>query len=62
MKFIKVTGTGIHQEFKCKSHEVIGYPAGTYHKFIMPDGTIFLLNDFGIRTVTVADSADKLDF
>ena len=62
MKFIKVTGTGIHEEFKAKSHEIVALPAGTYHKFVMPDGTIFMLNDFGVRTVTIADSADKLAY
>lgn len=62
MNYVKVTGTGIHLDFKCKSHTILANPAGTYHKFVMPDGTVFYLNDFGVRTITIADSPDKLNF
>jgi hypothetical protein len=40
---------------------VPGLPSGTYHIFELENGATVYLNDFGIRTVTVADSLDKLN-
>ena len=58
--YVRISGTGFSQTWKCVSHEVIGYPAGTYHVFKFEDGSIVYLNDFGIRTVTIADAPEKL--
>jgi hypothetical protein len=58
--FVKITGTGIVQSFQCMSHDMQGLPAGTYHVFEMADGVKMYLNDFGIRTVLIADDPAKL--
>jgi len=58
--YVKIIGTGIMQQFQCVAHSVTGYPAGTYHIFEMPDGSTMYLNDFGIRSVVIADTPDKL--
>lgn len=58
--YIKIIGTGIHVEMEAVAHELLGLPAGTYHKMTLKDGTTFLLNDFGIRSVTLADSPEQL--
>jgi hypothetical protein len=59
--YVRVSGTSINQYFKVLSHEVLGLPAGTYHVFEMENGAKVFLNDFGVRTVTVADDPDKLN-
>lgn len=59
--YVKITGTAINQTFRAVSHEMRGLPAGTYHIFEMEDGTTVYYNDFGVRTVTVADDPKKLD-
>jgi hypothetical protein len=59
--FARIAGGGFHQIIKAKSHEIMGLPAGTYHKFELENGTVVYINDFGIRTVTVADSLENLD-
>lgn len=63
MIYVKVIGNGLNvpSRFQAKSHEVKGYPAGTYHLFIMENGAKFWLNDFGIRSVTTADDPKDLD-
>ena len=58
--YVKISGTGINQSFKALSHELQGLPAGTYHIFELEDGTKVYYNDFGIRTVLIADNPDKL--
>ena len=50
---VHIEGTGIVEDFEAKSHELLGLPAGTYHKFILLDGTEALYNDFGIRFITI---------
>ena len=50
---IRITGTGVNEEFDCVSHELVGLPAGTYHKFTFANGVIAFYNDFGIRCVYV---------
>jgi len=58
--FVRIVGTAINETFKAREHEVVGFPAGTYHKFQMEDGTTVYFNDFGVRSVTIADSLEKL--
>lgn len=48
---VEIKGTGINEEFEALSHEILGLPAGTYHKFEMKNGSTLFVNDFGIRTV-----------
>lgn len=48
-----ITGTGINEALLCISHEVVGYPASTYHKFVYPNGSIILKNDFGVSSVAI---------
>lgn len=50
---VRVLGTGINDSFNALSHEIVGLPAGTYHKFILPNGIEYYLNDFGIRSVAI---------
>jgi hypothetical protein len=59
--YVKITGTGIFQTFKAVSHELRGLPAGSYHVFELPDGTTIYFNDFGVRSVVVADTPEKLN-
>lgn len=59
--FVRIKGTGINESFRCRSHDIISLPAGTYHKFEMESGAITYVNDFGIRSVTIADSVEDLD-
>lgn len=58
--YVKITGTGISEEFAALSHEIVGLPAGTYHKFEMPTGAVTYFNDFGVRTVVIADAPEDL--
>lgn len=58
--YVRVIGTGVDQNFKCLSHEVVGYAANTYHKFTFADDTVVLWNDFGISRIIIADAPDKL--
>lgn len=50
----------MNEVFEVKSHELIANPAGTYHKFVMPNGNEWYLNDFGLRSVIIASSPEKL--
>lgn len=59
--YVKITGTGLNETFQALSHEMIDMRAATYHLFTMPDGTKVYWNDFGIRTIIIADSIDKLN-
>jgi hypothetical protein len=59
--YVKITGTGIFQTFKAVSHELRGLPAGSYHIFVLEDGTEVFYNDFGVRTVVLADNPEKLN-
>lgn len=58
--YIRIIGTGLDQKFKCVSHEVVGLPANTYHKFTYADDTVVWWNDFGVARVIEADSPEKL--
>jgi hypothetical protein len=51
---VKITGTGVNDEFDAVSHEIVGLPAGTYHKFDFVNGVTAYWNDFGIRCVYIA--------
>lgn len=59
--YVKITGTGINQIFRAVSHEINGLPAGTYHVFELEDGTTVFYNDFGIRSIIIADRLEKLN-
>lgn len=59
--YVCIKGQGVYEKFRAASHEVIGLAAGTYHKFILEDGTEVWFNDFGLRTVAIADSMAKLN-
>jgi hypothetical protein len=48
---VTVLGTGINSTFLCRSHEIVPYPASTYHRFIHMDGSEELKNDFGVSSV-----------
>jgi hypothetical protein len=58
--YVKIAGTGIYETIVAKSHEILGQEASTYHLFVLENGTRFYLNDFGIRSLTIADSIDDL--
>lgn len=58
--YVHILGQGINETFRAVSHEVMGFPAGTYHKFVMEDGTDVYFNDFGVRSVKIADRLEKL--
>jgi hypothetical protein len=60
VKTVRIVGTGMNEVFEVKSHELIANPAGTYHKFVMPNGNEWYLNDFGLRSVIIASSPEKL--
>jgi len=59
--FVKILGTGIHEQFRALSHEIVGLPAGTYHKFAMENGSVLYINDFGVRTVAIAGTPEALN-
>lgn len=48
-----VQGTGVNDTLLIASHEIISYPASTYHKFTYPNGVVQLKNDFGVSSVTI---------
>lgn len=50
---ITLTGTGMNQTFLALSHEVVGLPASTYHKFVLENGAIAWKNDFGVSDVII---------
>jgi hypothetical protein len=52
---VTLTGTGINEHFTAVSHELVGLPAGTYHKFTLRGGAVLFYNDSGIRTVLIED-------
>lgn len=58
--YVHIIGQGINKCLKCYSHEVKAYPANTYHVFEMPNGAFLWMNDFGIQSILVADSQEKL--
>ena len=58
---VRITGTGVNEEFDCISHEIVGLPAGTYHKFIFLNGVTALYNDFGIRCLYISTGSLPLN-
>jgi len=50
---IILSGTGIQETLIVKTHEILSYPASTYHKFTYMNGTICLKNDFGVSSLTI---------
>jgi len=59
--FVRILGQSVHENFQAVSHEIVGLPAGTYHKFEMPNGSTVYYNDFGIRSIVIADSLAGLN-
>jgi len=59
--YCRICGTGIDQTLRIFSHEVKSYPSNTYHIFELSNGAVLWLNDFGVKTLTFADSVDKLN-
>lgn len=56
---VVMVGQGFHEEFNAISHEIRGFPGGTYHVFevVGPNGVRQMFyNDFGVRLVQI----DKL--
>ena len=53
---VTMRGQGINEDFDAISHEIKGYPGGTYHVFELANGRLLYYNDFGIRVVQI----DKL--
>ena len=51
---VKVTGTGLNEEFYCASHDIVSYPSSTYHKFTFVNGVVVWKNDFGVSQVIVS--------
>jgi hypothetical protein len=58
--YVRLVGTGIDTSFVCRSHDIIGQPADTFHKFVMEDDVVVLYNNFGISCITIADSPEGL--
>lgn len=59
--FVRLIGTGVDTRFKAITHDIIGMPADTYHKFTLEDGSVVYYNGYGVRTITIADTADGLN-
>ncbi len=50
---IRILGTGLNESILVKSHEIIPYPASTYHKFVFPNDCVILRNDFGVAQLVI---------
>lgn len=48
---VRFQGSSTAEEFDVEKHEILAFPASTYHELTFPDGRVLLVNDFGIRTV-----------
>lgn len=48
-----IVGTGLNERLLIKEHEIVSFPASTYHKFTYPNGVVQLKNDFGVNTITL---------
>ena len=59
--YVKIIGQGIMERVKCVAYEVEAHPATTYHVFTLENGATVKYNDFGVRSLTLADSPEKLD-
>lgn len=59
--YVRIIGTAINETFKAISHEVKAYPSNTYHVFEMENGAVLWFNDFGVRSLSIADSPEALN-
>jgi hypothetical protein len=50
---VQLLGTGVNETFYALSHEIVAYPASTYHKFTYTNGVVVWKNDFGVSQVIV---------
>lgn len=50
---VVMDGTGYHEDFYAYEHEILPYPAGTYHRFLLTNGDTVYYNDFGLRTLFI---------
>jgi hypothetical protein len=50
---MQVLGTGVNEIFYALSHEIVAYPASTYHKFTYTNGVVVFKNDFGVSQVII---------
>lgn len=48
-----LAGTGINETLLLNAHEIIPFPASTYHKLTYPSGIVQYKNDFGVSSVTL---------
>lgn len=46
-------GTGLNEQLLVTSHEIVAFPASTYHKLTYPSGVVQYKNDFGVSAVTL---------
>lgn len=61
--FIKIVGSSMvgPQYIEAAEHELVGLPADTFHKITLKNGTVLYFNNFGVRSVVIADNREKLD-
>lgn len=59
--YVRIVGSGLLLTFRATSHEIMGLPAGTYHKFVFENGTTVYFNDFGVRSVQISDTEEGLN-
>lgn len=57
---VRIQGTGVNETVLVKSHEIIPYPASTYHKFVFPNDCVIYRNDFGVSQVII-DQVEMTD-
>jgi hypothetical protein len=55
---VKIVSSRSHDEFDVISHEIVGFPAGTYHKLVFPGKRTLFLNDFGVVSVGLTMPGD----
>lgn len=54
LHWIVLGGTGLNNEkILISAHEILPFPASTYHKLTYPNGMIQYKNDFGVSSVTL---------
>jgi hypothetical protein len=55
MPHIKIVSShsGI-DEFDVLSYEILGLPAGTYHKLTLHNGNVIYHNDFGVKYILIS--------
>jgi len=50
---VLVQGTGVNEQFYALSHEIVAFPASTYHKFTYTNGVVVWKNDFGVSQIVI---------